>query len=134
VFRLCFWAVRSRHPFQDGHYLGTATDFQLFTYSKFSTCCAASPISSASRVSSITATSFVNVFSCCKPAWKAFGCDPCWMKGYHALFDIVATKKVPLMIKQHFVIIFIVVVERNFQGTGITFNRTRYEGAWVWCM
>ncbi len=48
-----------------------------------------------------------------------------WVEGHHAGFNIIAAEKIASVVKQHFIIIIIVVIKRHFQRAGITFNRTR---------
>ncbi len=47
------------------------------------------------------------------------------VEGHHAGFNIIAAEKIASVVKQHFIIIIIVVIKRHFQRAGITFNGTR---------
>jgi hypothetical protein len=45
----------------------------------------------------------------------------CRMKGSRCPFDIITTEKVPTVLKQHFVVIVVIMIKRQVQCPGITF-------------
>ena len=93
----------------------------------------AGAISSASRVSIITAYSSVAGFDCWSTFFSALGCGPCvkppGMQRDHAGMDVVAAEEIARVIENDFVVVVVVVEERHLHRARVGLERPRHEGA-----
>ncbi len=50
------------------------------------------------------------------------------MEGDHAPLDIVPAEEIPRVVKEHFVVVVIAVIEGHLEGAGIALDGARHEG------